>query len=123
MTSLRIFEHYNLINAFCSIADSFGMTKPQQRYEEAVKKLGFMSLRYARKMLLNQHYTVAEEYLKLSTIFYPEMKSDIQYKNLRTCLESENPSIAAKQLKLDAVYVRSQSYDPPENSIKILHFE
>lgn len=118
-----IFEHYNLLNAFCSTADSFGMSKPQQRYGEAVKKLGYMSLRYARKMIINRQYSVAKKYLKLSTVFYDEMETDVQYLELVKCLQSENPEAAVQNIITDGTYVRSRSYDPPEGSIRIEEFE
>lgn len=118
-----VFEHYNLINAFCAAADSFHMKKPQQRYDEAVNKLGFMCLRYARKMLLNQYISVAERYLKLSTIFCEGIESDIQYIKLAECLQENNPAEAARKLESNSVYVRSKSYDPPENSIQIMELE
>lgn len=118
-----IFEHYNLINAFCTIADSFGMTKPQQRYDEAIKKLGYMCLRYARKMILNEYYSVAEKYLKLSTIYYEKMDTDIQYLKLSDCLRAEKPKEAVKNLEVSSIDVRKNSYAPPENSIRIPELE
>lgn len=118
-----IFEHYNLINAFCSIADSFNMTKPQQRYDDAVRKLGYMCLRYAKKMILNKYYSVAEKYLKLSVIFYNGMESDAQYLSLKECLCEKNPTEAVKSIGESSVYVRTISYDPPENSIRITELE
>lgn len=118
-----ILEHYNLLNAFCTIADSFGMSKPQQRYDEAVKKLGYMSLRYARKMIINRQYSVAKKYLKLSTMFHDEMETDTQYLELIECLRSENPEKAVQSIVTDGTYVRSISYDPPEGSIRIAELE
>ncbi len=118
-----IFEHYNMINAFRILADSFGMIKPQQRYNDAIKKLGYMSLRYARKMIINKHYSVAQNYLKLSTIYHNEMESDNQYLQLVKCLQDPNPDEAVKRLKTSGVYVRSTSYDPPEDSVQIKEFE
>ena len=116
---MGIFEHYNLINAFCSLADSFGMTRPQKRYKEAVKKLGYMCLRYARKMIMNQQYNVAEKYLKLATILYDEMESDVRYIELKQSLQSPNPAEAVQSIATDGTYVREISYDPPEGSIRI----
>lgn len=118
-----ILEHYNLLNAFCSIADSFGMTKPQRRYEEAVKKLGYMSLRYARKMILNEYYSVARKYLTLATVFCENIESDAQYGELLKCLQSENPLEMVRKITVDGTYVRSVSYDPPDGSIQIEEFE
>ncbi len=120
---VQIFEHYNLLNAFCSTADSFGMTKPQQRYNEAVRKLGYMCLRYARKMIMNRQYLVAKKYLKLSTVFHDEMDSDSQYLELVECLGSKNPEEAVKNILEDGTYVRGVSYDPPESSVRIRELE
>lgn len=114
-----VFEHYNLIHAFCSTADSFDMTRPQSRYKEAIKKLGYMCLRYARKMIMNAEYSVAWKYLKLSTIFHEDMELDDQYIALHKCLQRENPAEAVKGLGTNGVYVRTKSYDPPQNSIPI----
>lgn len=118
-----IFEHYNLINAFCAIADSFHMTKPQHRYDDAVKKLGYMCLRYARKMILNEYYSVAEKYLKLSTIYYEKMETDTQYLKLIDCLKTDNPRETVKNLEISKIDVRKNSYEPPEHSIRIPNFE
>lgn len=116
---MGIFEHYSLINAFRGLADSFGMSKPQKRYNDAVKKLGYMCLRYARKMILNQQYRVADKYLKLATILYDEMEGDARYIELAECLGAPDPAEAVKNLVVDGTYVRQISYDPPENSIRI----
>lgn len=114
-----VFEHYNLIHAFCSTADAFGMTKPQSRYADAVKKLGYMCLRYARKMILNGQYSVAQKYLKLSTIFHEEMELEDQYIKLYKCLQMEKTEEVIKAMGANEIYIRTKSYDPPKNSILI----
>ncbi|MCI8645990.1 MAG: glycosyltransferase family 2 protein [Firmicutes bacterium] len=118
-----VFEHYNLIHAFCSIADSFGMTRPQSRYEEAIKKLGYMCLRYTRKMIINEEYAIAKKYLKLSTIFYDEIEYDSQYLELNQCLQSENPVEFVRTVEEGGIFVRRISYEPPEGSIPITELE
>ena len=99
------------------------MSRPQQLYEEAVKKVGFMCLRYARKMILNELYPIADKYLKLSTIFNDEIESDTQYLELVHCLDMEDPKEEVSKIEVGAVFERKVSYDPPKGSIRIQELE
>lgn len=118
-----VLEHYQLINAFCTIANNFGMTKPQKRYGEAVNKLGYMCLRYTRKMILDKQYEVARKYMKLATIFCGGIECETEYIQLAQCLDKENPIDALMEITNSEVFERLKSYDPPENSIRIPELE
>jgi hypothetical protein len=95
------------------------MKKPQTRLPEAITKLGYMCLRYARKMILCEEYDIADKYLNLSTIFCNEIESDSQYRMLRQCLSEKNQDEARKLLDTDGIFRRTISYDPPEGFISI----
>ena len=116
---IGILEHYQLINAFKTIADSYGMTKPQKRYEEAVKKLSKMCLRYAKRMLINDKATIAMKYLYISCAFDENIKVCEEYRLLMECITSDNPKESALQIVDGDTFVRTKSYDPPEGSIDI----
>lgn len=115
---LGIFEHYQLINSFCAISKVFGMKKPIERYDDAVKKLASMCLRYAMKMINADEIDVARRYLQLSPVFNKDIIDDEKYIELIECCKVE-------QLDKDAVdrlnekydFNRSISYDPPKGYI------
>ena len=118
---LGIFEHYQLINAFKQIALSFGMRKPVERYDEAVKKLGSMCLRYTYKMLVNNMNDVAKRYLDLAIVFDKDINGNPMYEELKNMadLQSEDLRIELIRLEKNEIITRSRSYDPPEGFIAI----
>lgn len=109
-------EHYQLINVFCDVADSFGYTKPQERYEEAVQKLGMMCLRYALKMYKNKRNDVAYRYLLLAPVYYQDILSEEQYQILLSMkdLHESALELAIAEFERRFVTERKSSYDPPE---------
>lgn len=118
---LGIFEHYQLISAFVSIADCFKMSKPQQRYEEAVKKLGSMSLRYAYKMLKCEEREIAQKYLMLANIFDDTILNSEPYKALAKCIALKDSEYREQieWIEDNFFFARTTSYAPPEGYIKI----
>ena len=114
-------EHYQLINAFCNVADSFGMTKPQARYEEAVNKLGTMCLRYALKMYKNKRNDVAYRYLLLAPVYYQDILNDDKYKELLSMKDTYGTELEKKIIDFEKknVLERKNSYDPPEGFVRI----
>ncbi|MCI8645992.1 MAG: glycosyltransferase family 2 protein [Firmicutes bacterium] len=114
-------EHYQLLNAFCDLAESFGLKKPQARYAEAVQKLGAMCLRYALKMYKNGRGDVAYRYLLLAPVYDPELLKEEPYKLL---LEMKALCGAALEQAIFAfedqfVMERNNSYDPPDGYVRI----
>lgn len=75
-------EQYQLLDAFCAVADAFGATKPQARYEEAVESLGNKCLRYALKMYQNKRNDVAYKYLLLAKVYKRDVSESRQYTRL-----------------------------------------
>lgn len=118
---LGIFEHFQCINAFVSISQSFGMTKPAARYDEAVEKLGVMCLRYALKMLKNNLDDVALRYLKLAPVFKRNIEDAKDYGLLFRCLSLRDGDRLDAIASLDSASfaARIVSYDPPGGSILI----
>lgn len=109
-------EHYQLINAFCDLADSFGMTKPQKRYKEAVNKLGTMCLRYALKMYKNNRNDIAYRYLLLAPVYYQEILDDEKYKMLFSMKDLHGADLEKSISDFEAQYglERKVSYNPPD---------
>ena len=118
---LGVFEHYQLINCFKSIADSLGMTKPQERYNEAVYKLGDMCLRYTMKMLKNGYIEPARRYLQLAPVFKNEIVKNEQYIMFTQCLNLSGMDLQDKLKQIESIIPlkRIVSYDPPEGFLPI----
>lgn len=118
---LGSFEHYQLINTFCEVANSCGMTKPQMRYEEAVNKLGTMCLRYALKMYKNKRNDVAYRYLLLAPVYYQQIVDDDRYKELFCMKDLQGIELEKSIAAYDSKYEleRRISYDPPAGFLRI----
>lgn len=115
---LGVFEHYQLINSFCSISKAFGMKKPIERYDNAVKKLASMCLRYAMKMINADKIDIARRYLQLAPVFDKDIINDKKYIDLIECCKVEqlNKDVICK-LNEKYDFNRTISYDPPEGYI------
>ena len=113
---LGIFEHYQLINAFRDISLSFGMTKPTERYNEAVRKLGGMCLRYALKMLKCGCNEAASRYLLLAPVFDENIVGEEKYKILVSFLPLSGKDLERKLEKFESENElnRTVSYNPPD---------
>lgn len=118
---LGITEHYQLIHAFCDLADSFGMKMPQERYDEAVEKLGSMCLRYALKMYKNNLQDIAYRYLLLAPVYNQKVAKTEQYIKLMAMKELKGQTLKQAIAEYDAAYCleRSVSYNPPEKHWEI----
>lgn len=119
---LGIFEHFVIINAFNATAKSVGYKAPQDRYEEAVEKLGDMCLRYALKMLQNDEFQCAKRYLHLSLAFKETIREDKRYKALWRLVELEGNEAFKKELQVfeqENILERTVSYEPPAGFIEI----
>ena len=116
---LGIFEHFVIINAFNSTAKSVGFEKPQRRYEDAIRKLGSMCLRYALKMIDNNEIVIARKYLRLCLVFDEQLLNDERYIMLWKIVEEKNRTVLLEQYKKKYILERTISYDPPEGYIEI----
>lgn len=116
-----IFEHYELINSFVWISKSYGYTQPAKRYDEAVRKLGDMCLRYAVKMLRAKKNEIAQRYLLLAPVFKKEITENEMYKELWECMEKEYCEVLKRLERLEEKYPskRLHSYEPPEGYCEI----
>lgn len=114
-----IFDHYQLINSFVEIAKAYGMEKPIKRYDEAVKKLGSMCLRYALKMLKNGLNDVAKRYLLLAPVFDFSIVDDDRYIRLFKYTKDSGNKLMEDITEYERKYnlERKVSYDPPEDFI------
>lgn len=118
---LGIFEHYQLINAFVDISKAFDMEKPAMRYQEAVRKLGSMCLRYAFKMFENRKNEVAHRYLLLAPVFKQDIVKDETYMRLLECVPLSDPELEKRLTEIheNNPLARTASYDPPEGFVPI----
>lgn len=118
---LGITEHYQLIHAFYDLANSFGFKKPQERYTEAVKKLGSMCLRYALKMYKNNYPDIAYKYLLLAPVYNFDITNDEKYHFLLAMKDMNKTALESAIIDFEKKYCleRMQSYAPPENHREI----
>ncbi len=116
-----IFEHYELINAFTWIGESYGYKKHLERYDEAVRKLGDMCLRYAYKMLKNGEQAVARKYLYLAPVFQEDILNKSIYSSFMDCCNLEGEAFEQGIKELDKLFTakRTVSYDPPSDYIEL----
>lgn len=113
---LGIFEHFVIINAFNSTAKSIGFEKPQERYIDAIEKLGDMCLRYTLKMLQNNEFRSARKYLQLAVVFKENITEDKRYKDLWRIINFEGTEECDNYLhkfEESNILDRTVSYDPP----------
>lgn len=116
---LGIFEHYRLINQFVFIAEQFGLKKVVDRYDEAVKKLGSMCLRYTITMLKIERMDVAEQYMNLALFFDEDLENSERYQEMLSIMKLDADEIKEilKQDKYNTT--RTVSYDPPSGYYEV----
>lgn len=108
-------EHYLLLDEFCRLAERYGMSKPQKRYGEAVKKLGHMCLRYALKMYKNDRNDVANRYLLLALVYAQEIEDEPAYRMLKNMVGLSGDGLHAEIERFEGLFPQERrvSYDPP----------
>ena len=115
---LGIFEHYQLINAFKSLGERLNMKLVVDRYEEAVKKLSTMCLRYTLKMFKDNKKEIAEKYLFLANVFDSNIVNNKDYIKMKKWLLLSDEELI-KTVKSEQDIKRMQSYNPPKGYKKI----
>ncbi len=118
---LGVTEHYQLIHSFVDLSRAYGFTKPIQRYEAAIEKLGSMCLRYALKMLKNKRNDVAQRYLLQAPVWKKDITEDERYKILTRCVDLKGTDLEREVKRFEEKYElnRSVSYAPPEGFIPL----
>lgn len=112
-----IFEEYAMINDFVQISQYFDMNLPVLRYENAIKKIGSMCVRYAIEMIADNKTEIAKKYLYLALFFDSELKFDEKYEFLTKYCEIQNDVHTFEAyLKMNE---RKISYDPPKGYLCI----
>lgn len=116
---IGIFEHYQLINYFLKLGKQFKYNKVIERYDEAVKKLGSMCLRYALKFFKANKKEIANKYLLLAEIFDIKILNNVYYIKMKNWLElSEDELIEI--VKNEPEIKRVISYNPPKECKEII---
>lgn len=114
---LGVFEHYVLINAFRTTAETVGYQECIDRYPAAVAHLAPMCLRYAMSMIRDHEFNAAKRYLYLAPVFSENIKEDERYDKLWEIVRHEGQEEEAELIKaFDEKYslVRTKSYEPPK---------
>ncbi len=118
-TLLASMEHFCILNSFVTISKGFGMKIPESRFDEAVKKLGSMCLRYAVKMINAQKNSIASRYLKLALVYDENMEGTEEYQLLLNYLKGDKSAIEKFHTFTEQIIERKKSYDPPKGFIEI----
>lgn len=119
MVLLGVMEHYKLINDFYEMAINFRQKEAMERYDEAVKKLGQMCLRYATRYLKHDMRDVASKYITLAPFFDVDIVHTSEYIKLKELSEYSDDALKDYIRNHDLGTVRKTAYDPPEGSIVI----
>ncbi|MBU5488415.1 glycosyltransferase [Clostridium sp. MSJ-8] len=114
-----IFEHYQIINYFLKLGNEFKYKNVIERYNEAIKKLGSMCLRYTLKMLKADEMISAKRYLQLAPVFDENIIKNEQYKKMKSWVKLSSNELK-EILKNEQDIVRKVSYDPPIGSKEII---
>lgn len=118
-TLLASIEHFCLLNSFVNISKNFGMKLPEARYEEAVRKLGSMCLRYALKMICAKKEKIASRYLKLALVYDEALEKNEDYQIILNYLKGDTKAHDKLNLLFNQHIKRKTSYDPPKGAIEI----
>jgi hypothetical protein len=95
------------------------MKIPESRFDEAVKKLGSMCLRYAVKMINAQKNSIASRYLKLALVYDENMEGTEEYQLLLNYLKGDKSAVEKFHTFTEQIIERKKSYDPPKGFIEI----
>jgi glycosyltransferase involved in cell wall biosynthesis len=95
----------------------------RQFFEEAVKRIAPLTLRYNLEVVREKNYGLAQKYLTLSTVFDPAIVECDEYKKIKKCIDASGPrrDQLAHELvgKRDKLRDRGFSYSPPRGSTEL----
>jgi glycosyltransferase involved in cell wall biosynthesis len=119
-TLLQCMGEYSLVHQFADKAASQGHHKTAARLEEAVAKIGKLSLRYCLRFLLQDDAATARQYLHLAEAIFPNVARDGTYLQLSaywTAPATEQKRILDNLKEQSHVTRRNVSYTPPPGSL------
>ncbi|MBK9446527.1 MAG: glycosyltransferase [Betaproteobacteria bacterium] len=114
---------YMLALQFAEMAESYGLTKPKQRLNVAIEKVGRICLRYCSNFLSQDNETTALRYFHLAQALFPGIVTDENFIRLKTWWETDAAEVNTKQQLLAALSeqadltTRRVSYAPPPGSL------
>lgn len=93
-------------------------------FDEAVRRIGPLTLRYNLEVMRERNYDLAKRYLTLSAVFDPTIVEGEDYNKIKECLDSsgEDREKLLGQLleKKSALRDRGFSYKPPDGSVPLI---
>jgi len=116
----HMLEYHNTLTEMFKLAK--GILYLEQFFDDAVKRVGELTVRYCDDIIKNENYDLAKRYLALATVFDPKIVNREHYKILKESLETndvEPLKAYNKLIKNKNLINRKTSYSPPEGSIKI----
>jgi len=116
----HMMEYYCTLTAMFRLAKNIPYLK--QFFDDAVKRVGELTVRYCHDVMHEKNYDLARRYLALATVFDSEIVNNERYKIINDCLESKDINPREAYIKLagrKGSQYRNFSYSPPEGSIKI----
>lgn len=116
----HMIEYYYTLKEMMRIGNKFPYL--QQFYEDAVKHIAELTIRYCHDVMMNKDYDLARRYLFLAGAFDPNIISNSQYRLIDKCLLSkrrEPYDVYRAFIQINKPRDRGFSYKPPEGSIPI----
>lgn len=107
-----IIEHYLTIVEMIKI--SKGNYYLEKFFADAIKRVGYLALRYSSYAFKSKNFKLAKQYLTLATVFDSNIVNNYLYYELMHCLISENVEIYENLL---ISMSRTFSYTPPEGYV------
>jgi len=115
-----IIEHY------CAITEMFRIAKGrpylEQFFNDAIKRLGNITLRYCHNLFRIKNYELVKKYLLLATVFDSDIVNNITYRTLKYCIEANDTDkfkLYQKLLDIIDEEIRTFSYDPPKGFVPL----
>lgn len=119
----RTIDH--MLEFYETLKQMFKLGKGNSYLEEyksaAIKRVGALSVRYAKDILREKNFDLIKRYLSLAMVFDPEIVNDEDFKQLNNCVQCDVDKriMMANELLNAPKRKREFSYDPPVGFISL----
>lgn len=110
----------HMIEYYGTLCEMFKLAKGrpylEQFFDEAVRRVGVLTLRYCHSVFKEKNFDLVKRYLLLAAVFDPEIVHSHQYRTLKYCAESidVDPLELYEKLFDGRSLSRKFSYSPPD---------
>jgi len=119
---LEVLGPFILNLQFAETAELMNLKKVTERVPMAIEKLGFLSLRYCVRHLINNAVVNAKRYFYLAPALYPDVLESelfLQLQEYWTASIPRQEEILRKLTETFNLTTRAVSYDPPPGSVPL----